>query len=106
VGTERGLEKVKVIPLNAPSERSRLRAQVMEFPAGAGSTTTDSQQTASRLVYVLEGKLELESGGIHEVLDTGDCVYIESEMALAWTACGKHRCRILTVSPGDRRVDG
>jgi transcriptional regulator with XRE-family HTH domain len=103
-GTERGLEKIKFIPLHAPSERSRLRAQVIEFPAGAGSTTTGSQQTASRLVYVLEGKLELESGGIREVLDTGDCVYIESEMSLAWKAAGKQRCRILTVSPGDRRV--
>jgi transcriptional regulator with XRE-family HTH domain len=105
-GTERGTEKIKVIPLNAPSERQRLRAQVIEFPAGAGSTTTDGQQTASRLVYVLEGKLELESGGIHELLDTGDCVYIETEMALAWSASGKHRCRILSVSPGDRRVEG
>ena len=105
-GTERGLERIKFIPLHAPSERSRLRAQVVEFPAGAGSTTTDSQLTASRLIYVLEGKLELESGGIHEVLDTGDCVYIESEMSLAWKAAGKQRCRILTVSPGDRRVEG
>lgn len=105
-GTERGLEKIKIIALNAPSERSRLRAQLIEFPAGAGTTTTDGQQTASRLVYVLEGKLELESGGIREVLDTGDCVYIESEMSLAWNAAGKHRCRILTVSPGDRRAEG
>ncbi len=104
-GTERGIEKIKIIPLNATSERSRLRAQVMEFPAGAGTTTTDGQQSASRLVYVLEGKLELESGGIRELLDTGDCVYIESEMSLSWSASGKHRCRILTVSPGDRRVE-
>jgi len=26
-------------------------------------------------------------------------------MSLSWSASGKHRCRILTVSPGDRRVE-
>jgi hypothetical protein len=36
---------------------------------------------------------------MREVLDEGDCAYLESEMALALSAAGKHRCRILSVSP-------
>jgi len=42
----------------------------------------------------------LDSGGMQEVLEAGDCAYIESEMALAWSAAGKHRCRVLAVLPG------
>ena len=105
-GNERGLEQVKVVPLNAASERPRLTAQMIEFPAGGGATTTDIQQTASRMVYVLEGRLQLESGGMNELLEAGDCAYIESEMALAWSAAGKRRCRILAVFPGERRAEG
>jgi quercetin dioxygenase-like cupin family protein len=57
------------------------------------------------LVYVLEGKLQLEAGGMHEVLEAGDCAYIESEMALAWSSAGKHRCRVLAVLPGAARPE-
>jgi quercetin dioxygenase-like cupin family protein len=55
---------------------------------------------------VLEGRLQLDAGGMHEVLEAGDCAYMESEMALAWSAAGKHRCRILAVMPGAARADG
>ena len=33
------------------------------------------------LVYVIEGRLHLDAGGLHEVLETGDCVFIESPHA-------------------------
>jgi uncharacterized cupin superfamily protein len=56
------------------------------------------------VVYVLEGRLQLEAGGIQEVLEAGDCACIESEMALAWSAAGKQRCRILAVLPGKSRA--
>jgi transcriptional regulator with XRE-family HTH domain len=102
-GNERGQEMLRVVPLNATAERPRLVAQMLEFPAGGASITTDMQQTACRLVYVLEGKLQLESGGLQELLDSGDFAYIESEMALGWSAVGKHRCRVLAVFPGERR---
>ena len=66
----------------------------------------DACHGASCLVYVLEGKLQLDAGGMSEVLDAGDCAYVESEMALAWSAAGKHRCRILAVTPAGPRVAG
>jgi quercetin dioxygenase-like cupin family protein len=51
-------------------------------------------------VYVLEGHLQLDSGGLHELLKAGDCAYVESDMALAWSAADKRRCRVLAVFAG------
>jgi hypothetical protein len=47
----------------------------------------------------------LKAGSLHEILETGDCVYIESEMALAWSAEGKLSCRVLAVLPGAARTE-
>lgn len=120
-GNGRGLESVKVTPLNStaesprhtPSEEAktalrgpRLVAQMIEFlPGGATSAMEDFRET-SGLVYVLEGRLQLEAGGMQEVLEEGDCAYMESEMALGWSAAGKHRCRVLAVLPGARCAEG
>jgi len=43
---------------------------------------------------------------MREVLEEGDCAYLESEMPLAWSALGKHRCRILAVRPGIAHAKG
>jgi transcriptional regulator with XRE-family HTH domain len=104
-GNSRGLESVKTTPLNAVTDGTTLVAQMIEFPAGGASCTTDSRYEKNALVYVLEGKLQMDAGGMHEVLEAGDCVCIESEMALAWSAAGKHRCRILAVTPVGPRAE-
>jgi transcriptional regulator with XRE-family HTH domain len=104
-GSERGMDQVKIIPLNAPTENPRLAAQVIEFPAGAASSTVSRLASGSGLVYVLEGQLQLDSGGMQETLEPGDCAYIESEMALAWSAAGKTRCRVLAVLPSTPHSD-
>jgi hypothetical protein len=41
-GNSRGLESVKTTPLNAVTDGTRLVAQMIEFPAGGASCTTDS----------------------------------------------------------------
>jgi quercetin dioxygenase-like cupin family protein/DNA-binding Xre family transcriptional regulator len=105
-GNSRGLESVKVMPLNTVTEGTQLVVRMVEFPAGGVAGSTDSCREGSGLVYVLEGKLQLESGGMQEVLEAGDCAYMESEMALAWSAAGKHRCRILAVTPAVPRAEG
>jgi transcriptional regulator with XRE-family HTH domain len=96
-GNSRGVEPLKTIPLNAVTEGTRLVAQMIEFSPSGSSSATDASYEASGLVYVLEGKLQLDAGGMHEVLEAGDCAYMESEMAAAWSAAGKYRCRILAV---------
>jgi transcriptional regulator with XRE-family HTH domain len=94
----RGPETVKFVPLNA-GKGARIVAQMIEFPAGGVSTGRDPLPQMSGLVYVLEGRLQLDAGGMLEVLEAGDCAYMESEMAMAWSAAGKQRCRLLAVMP-------
>ena len=99
-GEGRGADAVKFIPLSSAGEGARLKAQMVEFPAGGASTGISSFSEMSGLLYVLEGRLQLDAGGMQEMLETGDCAYMESGMALAWSAAGKHRCRVLAVMPG------
>jgi transcriptional regulator with XRE-family HTH domain len=99
-GEGRGPEGVKFTPLNAPGESPRLVAQMIEFPPGGVAAGTDPFRKMSGLVYILEGRLQLDSGGWHEVLETGDCAYMDTEMSLSWSAAGKNRCRVLAVTPG------
>jgi transcriptional regulator with XRE-family HTH domain len=98
-GNGRGVDAIKVTPLNAPEAGTRLVAQMIELLPNGATSTTESCFETSAMVYVLEGKLQLDAGALHEVLESGDCAYMQSEMALAWSAGGKHRCRILAVMP-------
>ena len=105
-GNSRGVESAKITPLNTVANGTQLVARMVEFPAGGTPSATDIGRGTSGLVYVLEGKLQLDVSGMRELLEAGDCACLESEMALAWSAAGKHRCRILTVTPADGRAEG
>jgi len=96
----RGPELVKTIPLNSPTNSSGLVAEMIEVPAGTSDVLSDlySHDTCG-LVYVIEGRLQLAAGGLHEVLEAGDCVFIETRMPLVWSAAGKHPCRVIGVRP-------
>ncbi len=99
-GDGRGEEPVKVTPLNSSDENPRLVVRMIEFAPGGAASAADCFRETSGVIYVLEGRLQLDAGGMKEVLEAGDCVCMESEMALAWSAADKHRCRILAVLPG------
>lgn len=142
-GYERGLEPLKLTPLNTiakmkrpnveaghaeeavspakeyakrpnlsaanahAKDELRLVAQMIEFSADGSASTADCLYESTGLMYVLEGQLQLDSGGLHETLEPGDCAYVDSDMALAWSAGGKERCRVLAVFPGpDARAEG
>ena len=62
-GNGRGVEKVKSIPLNALSEGPRLHARMIEFPPSGVCSTTEGLRETNGLVYVLEGRLQLEAAG-------------------------------------------
>ena len=98
LGKGGGPDPLRVTPLSA--EGAHLEAQVIEFRPGALATTLDFAGTAVRLMYVLEGSLRLDACGRQEVLNAGDCVCLESDMALAWSAAEKRCCRVLAVTPG------
>ena len=101
----RGMEAVKVTPLNATGEQTGLVAQMIELPPGPSACGADCLRGGSAVVYVLEGKLLLDAGGMQETLETGDCACIDSQMSLAWSAADKKRCRILVVLQGESHTD-
>lgn len=101
LGNGRSQEAIKHTPLHAVSAKTRLVARMVEFPPGQTGTIDDAGKSTCIVVYVLEGKLQLDAGGMHEVLDTGDCAHIDSDMAMAWSAGGGVRCRALVVTPGN-----
>ena len=98
-GDGRGVDSLKVTPLNAEGVGFRLIAQVVEFPPDGANVAINAFQETGAFVYVLEGRLRLDFGGMHDVLETGDCACMESEMPLAWSAADKHRCCVLAVLP-------
>jgi transcriptional regulator with XRE-family HTH domain len=98
-GDVRGVDGTKFTPLNAGGGSSRMRVQMIEFAAGGAALTMEDSPASGGMIYVLEGKLQLEAGSLHELLEAGDCACLESEMPIAWSAAGKHRCRVLAVQP-------
>ena len=101
VGNGRGQETVKQIPLHAVTAGSKLVARMIEYPPGVTGLISEAGRPECNLVYVLEGKLNLDAGGMHEELEVGDCAYIDTEMAIAWSAGGAARCRALVITPGN-----
>ena len=99
-GNGRSQETGKQIPLHALTTDARLIGRIVEYPAGGSGMLSEVGHSECSVVYVLEGKLHLDSGGMHEVLETGDCAYIDSDMAMAWSAGDSGRCRALVVTPG------
>lgn len=97
----RGQEAIKHVALHAVTSSNRLVARMIELPAGVSGMMSEEGRPVCAVVYVLEGKLQLDAGGMHESLDEGDCVYLDSEMAIAWCAAGTSRCRAVMVTPGN-----
>jgi transcriptional regulator with XRE-family HTH domain len=100
IGNGRGQEAVKQVLLHALSNHARLVARMIEYPTGAAGVMSEVGQSVCSVVYVLEGELRLDSGGMHEVLGIGDCAYVDSDMSIAWSAGGTAPCRVLVVTPG------
>lgn len=106
-GASRALEAVRTIPLNVPGEACEIEAEMIEVPSGASETLAGvySRETCG-LVYVIEGRLQLSAGGLQEVLDTGDAVFVDSRMPLVWSAAGKNPCRVIAVRPTNPHSQG
>src|SRR5579871_3013723 len=86
----RGPEPLKVIPLHTLTEGDHPIARVVDLAPGGVIPASEGMHEPSGLVYVLEGKLQFDSGGLSEVLESGDCAYLRSRMTLTMSAVGKH----------------
>ena len=98
-GNGRASDAVKVTPLNAGGEGFRLVAMMVEFAPGGTTVAMNALKETGAVVYILEGRLCLDAGGRREVLESGDCVCMESDLPTAWSAADKKRCRVLAVLP-------
>lgn len=99
VGKAKNNDSVKRTPLHADTEAERLHAESIDFTPDGTSYMPGQGGAVCGFVYVLEGKLRMDSGGMLETLETGDCAYIDSQAPMSWTAAGKENCRILAVMP-------
>jgi transcriptional regulator with XRE-family HTH domain len=98
-GRGRSTESGNRIPLNPGVANRRMDACLVDLSPGASEAEPEVSDDGALLVYVLDGKLFLDVGGMRETLEAGDCAYLESDLPLAWGAAGKNRCRVLTVTP-------
>lgn len=97
--TGRNPESVRFTPLHAPAEDARMSAQMIELAPGGEAFAPGAGGQFRSVLYVLEGRLQVDAGGVTELLEAGDCAYIDSQVAMSWTAAGKLRCRLLVVTP-------
>ena len=94
----RGPEPERAIPLHLVTGAECLQAQVVEITPDGGEPFPEvANGPVCGLVYVVEGQLELNAGGLQERMDAGDCLYLDTQLPLSWNAGGKERCRVLCV---------
>ncbi len=97
----RGSEPERPLPLHAVMRSPCLFAQLVSVSPDGGDPFSEGEtHPVCGLVYVVEGSLELNAGGLREVMESGDCMYIDTHMPVSWAARGKDRCRVLCVRPG------
>ncbi|MDR3741000.1 MAG: XRE family transcriptional regulator [Terracidiphilus sp.] len=98
-GKAKNVDSVKRTPLHAVSEGGGLLAETIDLaPDGAAFMPGESGAVCG-FAYVLEGRLRMDSGGMVETLEMGDCAYIDSQAPMAWSAGSKELCRVLMVLP-------
>jgi transcriptional regulator with XRE-family HTH domain len=99
VSKGRSSDSVKRTPLHAVLEHGGLRAETIEFEPDGTAYMPGQSGAFCGFLYVVEGRLRMDSSGMVETLETGDSAYIDSQAPMAWSAAGKEHCRVLAVVP-------
>jgi transcriptional regulator with XRE-family HTH domain len=89
---------VKVTRLHVPTSTGKLVAKVLELPPGSALTVGEAGLKTNVMAYVLDGTLKLSLNASREVLETGDCVILDTDAFLVWSAIGDSPCCVLSVS--------
>jgi transcriptional regulator with XRE-family HTH domain len=81
-------DAVKPIPLNVQNPKFRLSSEMVEINPESPFSLSKPNCDTSAVVFVLDGRLEVRSGAMMEVLETGDLVHIESSLEMFWNNPG------------------
>jgi len=92
-------EPAKFVPLNVLGPNSRLSSELVEIAPEAALNLGRPNRETYAVVFVLDGRLQVRSGAMSEILDTGDSVHVESSLEMFWNNPGKRPCRVLIVRP-------
>ena len=91
-------EAIRRIPLHFDHIGSaRCGASMIEFPTDVHVPASEPGRGFSGLIYVIEGRLDLEIGGTKEMLDAGDCVCIDTDMLVTWGSAARRACQVLVM---------
>jgi transcriptional regulator with XRE-family HTH domain len=88
----------KSTPLHVPTADGTLVSKILDLPPGVASTVGECGSRKELTAYVLEGTLHVSIAGAPEVLEQGDCIVVNTNQTLVWSADAGSPCRILSVS--------
>jgi len=83
-------------PLHSLRSDSKQLSKIIDIPAGATLQLIQGGARTQLTGYILEGTLQMTSAGSEEVLHTGDCVVMDTDGNVIWSAPAS-RCRVLAV---------
>jgi len=86
----------KQIPLHRPTPESRQLSRIVDIPARTSFSLVEGGTRTQFTAYVLEGVLHMEAQGVEDVLQTGDCIVMDTDAGVQWWSADS-RCRVLTV---------
>jgi DNA-binding Xre family transcriptional regulator len=90
---------VKVTRMHVPTSTGKLVAKLLEIPPGTTVAVSEVGLKTNVIAYVLGGTLQLSLNASREVLEFGDCVVLDTDGFVVWSAVGNTPCHVLSVSP-------
>jgi len=84
--------------LEYPAVERKLNAYHAEFQPLAAAKLQSHQHAGVEFIYILSGKLGLRIGEEENVLETGDSVYFDSNLAHGYRRIGNAPCAALVVT--------
>jgi transcriptional regulator with XRE-family HTH domain len=91
-------DSVRQIPLHYDHiGAARFGVNLLEFPPKVLVAASEPGQGLSCLIYVVEGRLDMNIGGDKDVLDAGDCACIDTDMVIVWGSATEKCCQLLFV---------
>lgn len=87
----------KLTPLHVLTAEGKLVSRILDLPPGSATTVGECGTKSEFTAYVIEGRLHVSIAGSQEVLEPGDCIVVNTDQPVVWSADANSRCRILSV---------